>query len=439
MTKRLLLILTAALTFCACRPVLRHPDWAPDVRRALCDFIKSEKEASAPKYVVFDFDNTCSIFDISEQLMIYQLETMCFPLTPEGFAAMAGHGTESYPEALQEKIGALTAAYGDLYARFGPFTAEGVGPETAARLQEDPVWKDFAVEMGRMYGTLQEYMSEDDAYLWVLGWFTGLSREELYDMSMRSHLLYGKTETAVRSWTGTEATHSWTDGISVTDNIRELWKVLDENGFDIWVCSASEIGPVMAAVDAFGLHDWCTGVLAMTMATDGDGRYLPDYDYETGCGFFAAEGGGWIRDTVPTRTQPSGPGKVEAVRRCLVPRYGGKGPSAGFMDATGDFNFCTEFSSMRLCVCFNRATRKVTDGGGLVAETALYEKEALHYNLRRANRNGDILYVLQGRDENGLRSFRPSNATLRLGATEPRLLAGEENEASLAWFKEHRL
>ncbi len=68
----------------------------------------------------------------------------------------------------------------------------------------------------------------------------------------------------------------------MTDNIRELWKALDSNGFDVWVCSASCTGAIRAAIDTFGLHDHCTGVLAMTNKTDDDGRYLSEFDYENG-------------------------------------------------------------------------------------------------------------------------------------------------------------
>ena len=97
--------------------------------------------------------------------------------------------------------------------------------------------------------------------------------------------------------------------------------------------------------------------------------------------------------------------------------------------ATGDFNFCTEFADTKLVVCFNRGNRKITDGGGLIAETAIYERDVLGYDLRKANEAGDILFLLQGRDDNGLRSLRPSNATLTLGATEEKLFAGPENWA----------
>ena len=430
--------LTAFALFSCARPAINHPDWAPDVRRALNDFIAAEKGAR-DKYVVFDFDNTCSIFDVSEQLMIYQLETMGFGMDPDGFASMAMAGMAGRPEELLVRVRSLIDGYADLYARFGPFSYAGVDAKTAERLQEDPVWKDFAVSMMGMYEGLQEYMTSAESYTWTLGWFSGMTGDEVYDLSYRSHMHYGAVETAVRSWTGADTTFAWIDGIQVTDNIRELWKALDDRGFDVWVCSASEVGPVLAAVDAFGLHDACTGVLAMTMARDSLDRYLPEYDYTDGCGWFAAPDGGWVRDTVPTQTRPFGPGKVEAIRRCLVPRYGGKGPLAGFMDSTGDFNFCTEFASMRLAVCFNRATRRVTDGGGLISEVAVYEKEALGYDYRKARRKGDILYVLQGRDENGLRTLRPSPATVRLGEDTERLFCDGDNFAEYEYFRQNKL
>lgn len=433
------LLLAALLAVASCTQYVSHPDWSPDAKKALNSFIRSERNQKEKPYVVFDFDNTCSIFDISEQLMIYQLETMCFNLSPEAFSQMAMTGMGAYPESLQKVLRDIVGGYQDLYNRYGPFTPNGVDNNTAVKMREDPAWKNFAIGMGRMYDLLQDYMTADEAYLWTMGWFAGMTGEEIYQMAKRSHELYSSVETLKRSWTGEAGTHSWIDGVSVTDNIRELWKALYENGIDIWVCSASEVAPVRAAVDVFGLHDYCKGVIAMTMARDSAGRYIPEYDFTNGHGFLAGPDGSWIEDDIPTRTQPWGKGKVEAIRNCLVPRYGGKGPLAGFMDSSGDFNFCTEFSSMRLVICFNRANRKVTEGGGLIAEVAMYEKEALGYNLKKATKAGDILYILQGRDENGMRSLRPSEKTIRLGEKTPKVFDGEDNARSLEYFKEKHL
>ena len=77
------------------------------------------------------------------------------------------------------------------------------------------------------------------------------------------------------------------------------------------------------------------------------------------------------------------------------------------MDSSGDFNFCTEFDSLKFVICYNRANRKITEGAGLIAVLAVYQKDTLGYNLKKANAAGDTYYVLQGRDENGLRTMRP--------------------------------
>ena len=109
------------------------------------------------------------------------------------------------------------------------------------------------------------------------------------------------------------------------------------------------------------------------------------------------------------------------------------------MDSGGDFHFCTEYSSLKLVVCFNTANKSPEDGAGLVAETALYERDDLGYDLRKANDAGDTFYLLQGRNENGLRSLIPSNATIKFGSSEEKLFKGPENQALLESFKADNL
>lgn len=133
----------------------------------------------------------------------------------------------------------------------------------------------------------------------------------------------------------------------------------------------------------------------------------------------------------PVKAETQGAGKVTAIVNAIAPEYGDHGPVAGFMDSTGDFNFCTEFRTLKLVVCFNRANRKVTDGGGLIAEVAMYEKDTLGYDLAKANEAGDTLYLLQGRDENGKRTLRNSNRTIRLGEEKETLFNSSENEKQL--------
>ena len=457
MKKQLLnlgLLLMLGFTFTACDKgntsdalgvsYISRDDWAPDVKRGINQFMRSCAH-SPNAYAVFDFDNTCSIFDIEEQLEIHQLKTMAFALTPEDFREALATGLDTNAGRMGDWLHDVCSAYGKLYQTYGPFTAQGVEESARKKMQQEPQWREFATKMACMYDAVAKAKGNDFAYEWILYWFTGMSEKEVYDLSCESCRQYGKLPTQYETWQSPDGipsrmgscSHTHTLGIQVSENIRELWKALKQNGIDVWVCSASGLQQIMAAVDCFGLHDDCTGVLGMTL-TLRNGVYTPKYDLKTGHGYTAQTGGGWIADNMPTRTVTSGKGKVTAIENVLKPKYADNGPLAGFMDASGDFNFCTEFSSLKMVVCFNRADRKPTDGGGLIAELAVYQRDTLGLDLPAANALWETFYLLQGRNENGLRSLRASNSSLTAKGEE-KLFANEQNYKQMAYFKAHNL
>jgi hypothetical protein len=314
-----------------------------------------------------------------------------------------------------------------------------------------------------------------------------MTHKEVYDLAYASHTAYKDVETSEVTWVspadykhGTDPTEAgqqevtWTSGVAVSENINELMAALDLNGLDVWVCSASAVDPIRAAIDVWGLHPFVTGVMAMTNVYEG-GVFVNDYDYTNGHAWYAkmpelpagvelpeekpefkpgerpelpanfdeekfraAVADAWEEGEVATKAQTQGAGKSTAINNVLVPKYG-MGPIAGFMDSTGDFNFCTEFDDLQVVCCFNRASRKVTDGGGLVAEVACYEADTLDYNYAIARANGDTLYVLQGREENGTRGLRPDRTTMRYGKTEPQLFRDSQNYEELAYFEDELL
>lgn len=449
--KRIGGVILAVLAFCLMifpaksQIHVQRSDWAPDVKAAINDFM-NRYHHRRNAYVVFDFDNTTSIFDISLQLMPYQLETMAFELTPEHLESDLNRAVDPSVAILKNMKEDICRDYAMLYKKYGPFSHAGVDEATAGRLGKDAHWLDFATKMLGLYDVMEENQSVPDAYAWIQAWYDGMTEQQVYDMAFRCHKMHQNIPTSEVTWKGprlkTKAgpmDNTWTSGIQVTENMKELWKALHDNGIDVWVCSASDINVVRAAVDAFGLHDYCKGVVAMTARLTSDGRYRLGYDYENGCCCLALPDGSWTKGTTPSNALTAGPGKVTAINNVLLPMYGGQGPMAGFMDSSGDFNFCTEYKSLKLVICFNRATRKVTEGGGLIAELAIYQRDVLGYNLQKANIAGDTYYVLQGRDENGLRTFRPSNATLRLGQSGEKLFDGEDNYRQLDYMKQHRM
>ena len=432
---------------------VEHADWSEQAKNAINDFVDTYG-GTENAYVVFDFDNTTSIFDVEEQLAVYQLQVMAFAFTPEEISDILfteigdhdedrtdlGYGNGSYADWVSD----ISAAYDYLYTTYGPFTAAGLDEAAQAEIQADPMWAEFATKMRAMYDLVYDAESPAVAYPWVLYWFTGMTEQEVYDLAYASHTYYGAVETSEVTWeTAGEGTkvgpvsYTWTSGTGVSENLQELYRVLDENGIDVWVCSASAIDPIRAAVDAYGLHDYVTGVIAMCR-TLVDGKYVNSYDYETGYGWLI-EDGEWVKDNVALGAQTQGVGKVNAINAVIYPRYG-VGPLAGFMDSTGDYNFCTEYANLKLVINFNRASRKVTDGGGVIAELAIYQRDTLGYtDLATANAAGDTYYVLQGREENGLRGLRPSDKTMRYGKTEELLFRNEDNEAQLQYMIDNEM
>lgn len=440
MMRRRIALLTSALAILCLTPscrragLLEHPDWAPDVKRGLNDLVTIFGNQPERSYAVFDFDNTTSIFDITENEMYFQLLTMSFELAPDRLAEVLSTDLPLDQGDYAAYVSDIRKAYGHLYDEFGPFTYRGLDEETMGEVKADPMWEEFASKMCRFYTYIYHFASPTVAYNWTKYWCCGMTEAQEYELAGRSHAYCSSIETFSDSWVGDVESelgpqeYTYTLGFTVTEPLKELWKVLDANGIDVWVCSASGTVPVLRAIDMFGLRPYCKGVLSMTVRLDEEGRLTNAYDYD-GRASLPSEDGGWHLDSLATGAQTCTQGKVTAILNAIAPKYGGRGPIACFMDSTGDFNFCTEFADTKLTVCFNRGDRRPADGGSLIGETAIYEREVLGYNLKKADAAGDILFLLQGRNENGMRTLRPSNATIRFGMTKENIFATPENHA----------
>jgi len=441
--------------------LLTRNDWEKDVKNNLNELIKTYRNQN--EYVVFDFDNTTCIFDIEEQLIVYQLETMSFELNPTELKTMLGVGLsttdrsisgygyfgdhDNYQMTYDDLIDDIYTAYYTLYnnSNYGPFTYKGLSEAKQTSISQTAEHKEFKTKMRMMYDLVCDKESTEVAYPWITYWFSGMTEEELYSFSSRSHNYYKTVESEIVNWHTDGASSKtgsvdieWTKGIRVSDNLVELYNAFTKNGIDVWVVSASAVDVVRAAVDAFGLHDICKGVIGMTNKLVNN-KFVNEYDYISGVGYYTKANGGWEKMTAPIKTQTQAKGKVTAIMNTLYNEYSKKGPIAGFGDSTGDFNFCTEFDSLKLALFFNRANRKVTDGGGLIAPLAMYQKDVLKYDLKKANSNGDTLYLLQGRDENGTRSLRDSNETLLIGQSTGKLYRNNDNLALYNLFKKYNL
>ena len=445
----ILLILAILLSFCSCKGK-ETAGFSEQTKQAVTDFVamygKDSSDYSGNAYVVSDFDNTTSVFDITYQTIVCQLERMAFAMKPEELGPALSTGLDLNADQNADWVADVTAAYSHLWETYGPFTAAGVDEATRKALQSDAWWKEFSTKMRAFLYHVEDTTPEEVNYVWVLYWFCGMTPDEVYQLFYRSCSENEKVETQSVVWTSPAEIASklgviecapFQMGISVAQDVKEMFRKFHDNGIDVWICSASHLDGVRAAVDAFGLSDCITGVIAMTQTLE-NGVYAPSYDYETGYSRDNLGGGKWKTSDYAIHAMPGLEGKVTAIENALVPRYG-CGPLAGFMDSSGDFNFCTEFESMKFVICYNRANRKITEGAGLIAVLAVYQQETLGYDLKKANDAGDTYYVLQGRNENGLRTMRPSNKTIRLGEKEEKLFANADNEALLKYAVDNKL
>lgn len=446
--KLLLIILVAfIITGCKKNNTVDLSGFNQETKDVINDFVKlygnKSKNYNKNTYVVSDFDNTTSIFDIAYQCSIYQLETMSFAVDANELADALATSLEQ-DAVVTNYIDDIKAAYLHLIDEFGGFSPSGIEDAKLDELHNNIYWQEFATKMKCLYTYVEDTVDDLVAYEWIMYWYTNMSEDEVYDLFKKSCTKYENEETFEVTWTSPSSIESKIGvcsatcllGCSVTSSVKNMLKLFNENGIDVWICSASHVDGVRAAVDAFGISEYIDGVIGMTQKLE-KGKFIPEYDYVTGYPYINKGNGNWEKFDIPIKALPGRSGKVEAITNTLVKKYG-CGPLAGFMDASGDFNFCTEFASLKMVICYNRANRKITEGAGLVGIAAIYQKEN-HIDLKKANDNNDTLYLLQGRDENGTRSLRESNYTLRFGEKEEKLFANEDNYTLFEYVKNNKL
>jgi hypothetical protein len=393
-------------------------NWEPTVKKGLNDFMHTYGKnsptynKSTRPYAVFDFDNTTSIMDVEEQLIIWQLDHLAFAISPNKMDEVLRTGIpaeklnltygandgEGRPVSIASAINDATKAYSILYKK-GLVSTNG--KELSAAEKASPEFKEFSTKMRWLYDAIGETMDASVSYPWVTYWFTGMTPKEVYKLAYACDQYYGNPQKG-QSWTkGKYASPadlpsqagavnvSYKIGVTVTPEIKELYGALKQNGIDNWICSASPIDVVKAAKDAFKIPG-VKGVIAMTNKTV-DGKYINQYDYDL-------------------HAQTQGVGKADSVSKVLLPKYKGQGPAFCAMDSQGDFNFCTEFKNTKAVLVVNR---KRTDDAALCAGIAVWQKDH-GVNLATANKKGDALFLLQGRNEN-IGQFWADDNTMLLG------------------------
>lgn len=328
-------------------PVILKPlQWHPHNRQNLERLIA--ENAFAGNYAVFDWDFTCIFYDVQDNLFVYQLDQLRFNLSPEEFSKTIRAGIAQdtlLPHMINAEGKALIAAelsedldglYAFLYAEYAGLG----GTKALAAVRAMPEYRSFKAKMLVLMEGVHRLCGIDLCQLVS----TGMSVPELetlakaaIDKALSDEIrCYEITSDKTLSGKAGVVTGRYRKGIRLQPEMQNLLHVLNENGIETYICSASQEVPVRVFA--------CSEKYAY--------RIKPEFVYGrrrllNTDGTFTAE-----NDTAipPTRRE----GKTEAIRRLMQPKHQGKPPILIAGDSDGDFFMMDAFKDSAMLLIFDR-------------------------------------------------------------------------------------
>ncbi len=374
-------LLTTAILLSSCRQaVLPRGNWEQNTYERLCDLIEKNGinspsyDPEAKPYAVFDFDNTSVIGDVEHSIYYYQVENLRFKIKPEDL-----YSTLSSVIPTDEKIvwqDTLTVRmlltdiqndYKYLYDNYiSPSLDEGDGI-TFRGIINTFEYQDFRTKMTALYKGISSSFTYEESAHWNLVPFSGMTYDEIHYLcshaaqyllsrdSIRTVFLESP-ETGMSGFV--KASH--TDGVKIAPEMKDLYKALRENGFDVYVCSASmeKVVETLACDPELGFGLPEENVYGLRLKDSGEGLAN-------------------VFELDPEYSQTYKEGKTEAIKRYIAPSHGNKGPVLVAGDSNGDYSMLTSFDDMQTGLILD-----VGAGGQIGALST----------------SGDRRYVLQARD-----------------------------------------
>ena len=377
--KRILLFLLLTALAAGCRrPVLEDGNWNPRVREALEQLIATcGKDApgydpACKPYAVFDYDNTTIINDIAQTLLVYQIENLSFAFAPEDFRSVLTVGLEGwdtvYPGGVtpQGLVDDLVRDYAELYP-----------------LREDPAafhaldaYKDFRAKLWYLsYNSGDAHPGSEFSCVWIATLLDGMDEAKVTSLTRESVNHWMEEPQMYRQdWTSPDGKVSVRvpKGLTLTPEMKGLYKALRDNGFDVYICSASveAVVEAMACDPAYGIGLDPENVFGIRLRPTPDGTVhaVADSSY----------------------AQPYREGKVRCILENMAPVHNGRGPVLVAGDSNGDYAMLTSFKDLKVGLIVN-----CHGSGGIGGLTAAAAGKTPDVTLRGRE---TPLYVVQGRD-----------------------------------------
>ncbi len=362
-------------------------------------------EKKAP-YAVFNWDQTCAHFDVEEAVMRYQLVNILFKMTKDQFRNDLLKATINGVTKLSEAYKSVnltdinTDLINDYNFLYDNFIGSG-STMTLNEIQATSQYKDFIAKIPFLYNGYCETtgIGAEYGYPWQHSLLAGhtivevnLLAKEAIDYELGNKLSKQTWQSPAGFQTSTGIiSYSYITGLRVFPEIQNLISNFKSHGIEVFIVSASykPVVEVFSGIGNYGYNVPADHVIAMELATSGDGKILPQYK------------AGWII----TQRQ----GKVDAINRVIKQELGKNwDPLFSAGDSDGDYEMLTMFPDMKLTLIWNRVK------GGDIGKLCKQAVDESNFAMPR--------YILQGRNENtGL--VIPCSESILLGSTVLQLLA----------------
>ena len=344
-------------------------DWDKDVYKSLNSLIVDH--AGKNDYAVFDFDKTTIVHDVSNALLVYQVENLKFADAP----------SHSFLDGIDDKDAILKGAeissreMGDtLKAEYNRMKARLSNGESMDSIRVSDDYLDFRARFISFMDALGKTFPEEVWYAWMPGLLTGMTTEEAKDLiSEAIDDQLGEDKLVVEEWTSPDG--RWggpvEKGIFLPEEMKDLYAALNDNGIDTYICSASLelIVETLACDSVRGLALSPERVYGLRFVDSP--RIVAKYDSEY--------------------KQPIKEGKVECIKTYIAPQYGDRGPVLVGGDSNGDVPMLTSFDDTRASLIIDVKRNPESSIGQLAAKAKSEDNEG-RYLLQPAfaKPKGDI-------------------------------------------------
>ncbi|MBG9982990.1 haloacid dehalogenase-like hydrolase [Aerococcaceae bacterium DSM 111020] len=353
---------------------VKQRNWNPDVFQRLTQLIEEYggDQVCPPKqrpYVVFDFDDTTIIHNVQKTILIYMMHTLTYKLTPKQFYALF---MAKPPYRSAEQIYLLIEDIIENYQwLYDHYINEETRDMTLDEVRQKPYFLNFRAKLYYFHTIAKDYYNRRAGEPWLTYWFVNYKRDEFKDYCQEAfqamtqvpfkHHLFATTNPGKYG----HVSVSFNSSLAFVPEMKELYRELDERGFEIYIVSASPIDIVKNAA-AYGNYPVPeTNIFAMQYDYDSENRITARMSDD--------------------KVISSGEGKTEIIQRYIKPRHEYRDPVMVFGDSMGDYEMLTALDGVEVSVLFNR---HFGDDTKRIVECALENKN-----------EKDARYVIQGRNE----------------------------------------